>query len=47
VRFASDLEIIAEAPGGKANETVDVLLLFEPGGERKLPGAFTFLEKTP
>jgi hypothetical protein len=33
VRFARDSEIIVEAPGGKPNEQVDVLISFEPGGE--------------
>src|SRR3954467_15668882 len=46
VRFASDSELIVEAPGGKPNETVDVLLIFEPGGELKIPKGFTFVEKT-
>jgi hypothetical protein len=46
VRFASDSELIVEAPGGKANETVDVLIIFEPGGELKIPKAFTFVEKS-
>ena len=47
VRFASDTELIAEAPGGKVGEVVDVLVMFEPGGELKLPHAFTFVEKHP
>jgi hypothetical protein len=47
VRFASDGELIAEALGGRDGETVDVLLIFEPGGELKLPHAFTFIDKTP
>jgi len=42
VRFASDTELVVEAPGGKPDETVDVLLILEPGGELKLPRAFTF-----
>ncbi|HEY6037201.1 MAG TPA: IPT/TIG domain-containing protein [Kofleriaceae bacterium] len=46
VRFASDDELIVEAPGGRANETVDVLVIFEPGGELKLPRAFTFVDST-
>src|SRR5690349_14756527 len=46
VRFASDSELIVEAPGGKPNETVDVLIIFEPGGEMKIPKGFTFVEKT-
>ncbi len=45
VRFASDSELIVEAPGGKPNETVDVLIIFEPGGELKIPKGFTFVEK--
>ena len=45
VRFASDSELIVEAPGGKPNETVDVLIIFDPGGQLKIPNAFTFLEK--
>jgi hypothetical protein len=44
-RIASDSEMIVEAPGGKPNEVVDVLILFEPGGELKLSKAFTFVEK--
>jgi hypothetical protein len=46
VRFASDSELIVEAPGGKPNENVDVLIIFEPGGELKIPKGFTFVEKT-
>lgn len=45
VRFASDSELIVEAPGGKPNEVVDVLIIFEPGGELKIPNGFTFVEK--
>ena len=45
VRFASDTELIVQAPGGKPNETVDVVVIFEPGGERKLPKAFRFVDK--
>jgi hypothetical protein len=45
VRTASDSEIIVEAPGGKPNETVDVVIVFEPGGEIKIPHAFTYVEK--
>ena len=47
VRFASDSELIVEAPGGKAGDTVDVLIIFEPGGELKIPNGFTFVEKNP
>ncbi len=45
VRFASGNEIIVQAPGGKLNETVDVLIIFEGRGEKKLEKAFTFVEK--
>ncbi|HEY0254798.1 MAG TPA: IPT/TIG domain-containing protein, partial [Kofleriaceae bacterium] len=45
VRFASDSELIVEAPGGKPDEQVDVLIIFEPGGEMKIPKGFTFVEK--
>ncbi|HEY5947950.1 MAG TPA: IPT/TIG domain-containing protein [Kofleriaceae bacterium] len=45
VRVASDTELVVEAPAGKAKETVDVLVIFEPGGEIKLVKAFTFEKK--
>lgn len=44
VRFASDSELIAQAPGGKDGDTVDLLVIFEGKGELKLPHAFTFVE---
>jgi len=44
-RFASDSEMVVQAPGGKDGETVDVLIIFEPGGEKKIPKAFTFVSK--
>lgn len=47
VRFAGDTELVVEAPAGKVGETVDVLVIFEPGGEVKLPQAFTFVERQP
>jgi hypothetical protein len=46
IRFASDKELIVEAPGGKPNEVVDVLIIFEPGGEMRISKGFTFIEKT-
>ena len=45
IRFASDSELIVEAPGGKAGEKVDVLIIFEPGGEKKIKDGFEFIEK--
>ena len=31
VRFQSDSELIVQAPGGKPDEVVDVLIIFDPG----------------
>ena len=45
VRFVNDGELIVQAPGGKPNEVVDLLVVFEPGGELHIPKAFTFVEK--
>jgi hypothetical protein len=45
VRFASDAELIVEAPGGKLGEKVDVLIIFEPGGELRIPKGFEYIEK--
>ncbi len=42
--FKTDSEIVVEAPGGKIGETVDVLIIFEPGGELKIPRGFTYVE---
>lgn len=35
-----------QAPGGKPGEVVDVLVMFEPGGQLKIPNAFTFIDKS-
>ena len=45
VRFQSDSELIVQAPGGKHDETVDVLVIFDPGGQLKIPNAFKFIDK--
>ncbi len=45
IRIASDTELIAQAPGGKVGDTVDVLLIFEGHGEMKIPRAFTYMTK--
>jgi IPT/TIG domain len=45
VRFQSDKELIVQAPGGKAEEMVDVLVIFDPGGQLKIPNAFKFIDK--
>jgi hypothetical protein len=45
VKISSDTELVADAPAGKANQTVDVLLVFDPGGEMKIVGAYTYGKK--
>lgn len=45
VRFANDKELIVRTPGGKAGEVVDVLVMFEPGGQLRIPNAFTYVVK--
>jgi hypothetical protein len=40
VRFASDSELLVQSPAGKAGDTVDVTVVFEPGGEIKVPREF-------
>lgn len=43
LRFASDQELMVETPAGKPGESVDVRVVFEPGGELKIANAFTFV----
>jgi hypothetical protein len=42
IRFLGDGELIAATPRGVTG-TVDVKVIFDPGGEKVLPGAFTFV----
>jgi len=44
-RFESDSVLVVEAPGGKPNEVVDVLIIFDPGGQLKIPGGFRYYER--
>jgi len=46
VRFQSDSELIVQAPGGKPDEVVDVLIIFDPGGQLKIPSGFKFVDKS-
>lgn len=46
IRFSGDEEMIVMAPGGKPGDTVDVMVVFEPGGEINIPKAFTWVEKS-
>ena len=43
--FESDSTLVVVAPGGKPNEVVDVLIVFDPGGQLKIAGGFRFVEK--
>ena len=49
VRFSGDndrSELIVQAPGGQPGESVDVLVVFEPGGELPLiVKGFTYVDK--
>jgi hypothetical protein len=45
IRTVSDTELIVQAPGGKVDQTVDVLVIVEGRGEIKLPKAFKFVTK--
>ena len=45
IRVSSDHEMIVEAPAGTPGETVDVTVIFEPGGAVHLPRAFSFVDK--
>ena len=47
LRTVDDETIWVEAPGGKPGEPVDVLVVFEPGGEITIPRAFTFVDRSP
>jgi hypothetical protein len=46
VRFANDRELVVQAPGGKLDQVVDVLVLFEPGGELRIKNGFKFIDKS-
>ena len=45
VRFQSDSELIVQTPGGKEGDTVDVLVIFDPGGQMKIPNAIKFVDR--
>ncbi|MCE9580549.1 MAG: IPT/TIG domain-containing protein [Deltaproteobacteria bacterium] len=44
IRFDGDADLYVTAPGGKKGEVVDVLVIFQPGGESRLVKAFTYVE---
>jgi hypothetical protein len=43
--FRGDKELLVRTPGGELGKKVDVLIIFEPGGEITLKGAYTYVEK--
>ena len=43
--FGGDTQLVVKTPGGNPNEKVDVLIIFEPGGEITLKQAYTYIEK--
>jgi hypothetical protein len=46
IRWQSDSELIVQSPPGfKDGEVVDIRVIFDPGGEIKIPKAFRFVEK--
>jgi IPT/TIG domain len=47
LRFVNDETLLVEAPGGKPGDAVDVLVVFEPGGEITIPHAFTYIDRSP
>jgi len=44
-RFVSDSELIVVAPGGKPNDVVEVLVVFDPGGRKPIPKGFRYVER--
>lgn len=44
--FQGDDKMLVKTPGGQPKEKVDVLIIFEPGGEITLKEAFEYVEKT-
>ena len=45
IQYESDSSMIVRAPGGEVGKTVDVLIVFEPGGEIRIKNAFKFIDK--
>ncbi len=44
LRVEGDDTIIVDAPGGEVNQEVEVLIIFEPGGEITLPKKFKYVK---
>jgi hypothetical protein len=45
IRWQSDSELVVQAPGGKPEEMVDVLVIFDPGGQKELKKVFKYVDK--
>jgi hypothetical protein len=45
IRWQSDTELIVQTPPGKPEEQVDVLVIFDPGGQLTLKKAFKYIER--
>jgi hypothetical protein len=45
IRWQSDSELIVQAPPGKPDEVVDVLVIFDPGGQLTLKKVFKYVDK--
>ena len=45
IRWQSDSELIVQSPAGKPEETVDVLVIFDPGGQLTIKKAFKYVDK--
>ena len=45
IRWQSDSELIVQSPAGKPEETVDVLVIFDPGGQLTIKKAFKYIDK--
>ncbi len=44
IRFESDTELVVRPPGGKPNDVVDVLIIFDPGGRKTIPHGYSYYE---
>jgi hypothetical protein len=45
IRFESDSELVVQPPGGKVDEVVDVLIVFDPGGRKTIPHGYSYYER--
>ena len=44
-RIPSDREIVVRVPPGKAGEVVDIVIVFDPGGQKKLDKALRYIQR--